>query len=209
MITLAGGRLDDPRQAVVDHALGRRPARLLDPDAVREERQHALVAQSTQEVPVGGLAVRRGRVELEITGVKDRAHRRVDREADRARHTVVDVDRFDLKGADRERLTGLHRVGDNPVKLTVLTQLVPDQPERHRRAVNRQRVDLTKLHQQEGQTTDVVFVAVGKEHAFEAVTALGHVHPIRDHQVDAVKLLLRKLHPGIDQQELLFPLEEG
>ena len=97
------GRDDDPAgrladqllEVLADHRLGAGPAAILDADAVREQRQHALVAKAPQRVLVRAAPVDRLPIELVVAGMEDRSDRRLDGEADRARHAVVDIDRFD------------------------------------------------------------------------------------------------------------------
>ena len=65
-------RLHDLAERLADRPLGRRVARVLGPGRVRQEADHALLAEPGQDVEVGQLAVDRRVVELEVAGVDDR-----------------------------------------------------------------------------------------------------------------------------------------
>ena len=62
-------RLHDLPERLAHDPLGRRVARVLRPRRVRQEADHALLAQAGEDVEVGQLAVDRGVVELEVAGV--------------------------------------------------------------------------------------------------------------------------------------------
>ena len=78
----------------------------------------------------------------------------------------------------------------------MLFQLGVDQPERHPGAVDRDRLGAIHLHDQERQRADVVLVAVRDDDRAEVVGRLADVAEVGDHQIDAVKLRLRELHPA-------------
>ena len=68
-------RLHDLAERLADRPLGRRVAGVLGTGGVRQEADHALLAEPGEDREVGQLAVDRGVVELEVAGVDDRADR--------------------------------------------------------------------------------------------------------------------------------------
>ena len=62
--------------------------------------------------------------------------------------------------------------------------------------------------QREGEGADVVLVPVGEEDARGAARALGEVVEVGHDRVDPGHLGGRKQHPGVQQEEVLLPLED-
>ena len=135
------GRLADQLfEVLADHRLGAGPAPILDPHAVREEGQHSLVAEAPQGLLVGAAPVDRLPVELVVARVEDRAGGRLDGEADRAGHAVVDVDGLDRERIEVDDVAGLELDQLDAIELRCSRSLVVDQAERHLGAVDRDRV---------------------------------------------------------------------
>ena len=124
-----------------------------------------LVAERADAGEVGEATVDRGEVELEVAGVEDHALRRVERGGEAVGHRVRDRDELDVERADLAPLAVGDRDQLGAVEQPGLVDAVAGQAERERRAVDRER----ELAQQEGQTADVVLVAVGDDAAHDAV----------------------------------------
>ena len=129
---------------------------------VPQQQADALVAgDGAHAGQVGEAAVDRGEVELEVAGVQDHALRRVERGGEAVGHRVGDGDELDVERADLAALA----VGDGDevgvAEQARLLDAVLGQPERERRAVDRER----QLAQQVREAADVVLVAVGGDAA--------------------------------------------
>ena len=101
----------------------------------------------------------------------------------------------DVAGADRVQLGGL----DEPV----LAQLVAQETERQRRAVDRH----GQARQDVRQRADVVLVPVGEHDAADVADALLQPRDVRDHQVDTEHLLLREHQAGVDDHDVVAAAE--
>ena len=152
-------RLHDLAEGLADGPLGRRVARVLGPRRVRQEADHALLAEPGEDVEVGQLAVHRGVVELEVAGVDDGADRRAQGDAHRVRDGVADPERDRGERPDLQLVARLH--GDQRVVVElVLLDLVAQQAARQGAGVDR---DARELRQHVRQAADVVLVGVGDQ----------------------------------------------
>ncbi len=93
-------------KGIVQHRLRRGRAGLVGVGAVREQRQHAPLAELGQLGLVGGPAIHRGVIELEIAAVDDQARRRRDAQPHRIGDGVADVIGLDGKRADVDHVAG-------------------------------------------------------------------------------------------------------
>src|SRR6185312_3211727 len=99
---------------------GWRVARVLGPGRVREQTEHAFLAESRQDREVRELAVDRRVVELEVARVDDGPDRRPERDAHRIRDRVADTERDHAEGPDLDLVAGLQRDQRVVVKLVLL-----------------------------------------------------------------------------------------
>ena len=191
------GLREDGAEGVPHQLLRRRVALLLGVGGVRHEEQHALPPVLAEAADVGGVAVHRGLVKLEVAGVHDDAGRGGDRQRGGPGDGVGDVDELDAEGRQVDDVAGLdlvhHRVGQ---PFAVL-QLLADQAQGHAGSVHwyAEAVD------DERQRPDVVLVAVGQDDRLDLVGALDQVGDVGDHQVDAQHLLLGEHQAGVDDQD--------
>ena len=155
-ITRPVERLHDLAERLAHDPLGRRVARVLGARRVRQEADHALLAQPGEDVEVGQLPVDRRVVELEVAGVDDDADRRAQRDAHRVRDRVADPERHRGERPDLQLVAGLH--GDQRVVVElVLLDLVAQQAARQGARVDRH---ARELRQHVGQAADVILVGV-------------------------------------------------
>ena len=136
---LAAGEL--PLEGLAHHPLAHGVAGALHVGGVRQQRQHALLAQLAEPRQIDDLAVDGCGVDLEVAGVDHGAQLRVDGEGHGVGDGVVHVDELHLELSGLHRLPGLHGHQLRAVQQAVLLELQPDQPGGEAGAVNGQ-VDL-------------------------------------------------------------------
>ncbi len=193
------GAGEDRREALADRALARRRPLLLGVGAVAEQEQHALVADAREPGEVGRLTLHRRAVDLEVARVDDRAGRCAHHERACVGDGVRRVHPLDLEAAERARLTGTHRVQLGRFDEAVLAQLVAQKPEGQRGSIDGHR----EAGQHVRQRADVILMPVGQDDAPDAADAVLQPADVRDHEVDAEHLLLRKHQPGVDDHDVV------
>ena len=113
------------------------------------------------------------------------------------RDAVGDGDELDVEGADAPTLT----VGDRDhlglPEQPGLLDAVAGQPERQRRAVDRE----ADLAEQELQPADVVLVPVRGDDGVDAVGVLAEVREVGQDEVDAVEVGPGEHEPAVDEQD--------
>ena len=138
------------------------------------------------------LTVERRLVDLEVPRVQHDAGRRMDRHRHAVRHAVRDAQELHGERADLDAVA--RRDGPEPRLrvLAALRQLRLDQRERQRRAVHR----AVHVRQHVRDRADVILVPVRQHQRLDPV--LLELPQIRDDQIDAEQVRLRKHHTGID-----------
>src|SRR3990172_10524610 len=110
---------------------------------VREKRQHPSLSQLCELLVVRVQPVDRARVQLEVPGVDNGPHRRLDAEPDPIDNRVGDTDRLTPEVAKLEALSGMNDSQCRLVGELMLSQPILDKRDREWAAVYRHR-DLTK-----------------------------------------------------------------
>jgi len=203
---------DDPAARGVEALGERRPhldlrarvAGTADVRRIRAEHGHALLAELREARGVGGLAVERARIELEIAGVDDRARRRSDGEAHAVGDRVRHANRLDGERPERERHARGHRPERDLLGQAVLAELLGDQRLRQRGGVHR---DPRRL-QQIRQRADVVFVTVREHDAAEALALGERVGEVRDDVVDSRQLVVGEHEAAVDGDDVIAAFDE-
>ena len=200
------GADDDPARRFEEEAV----ERLADPPlrpgepfhlrvrAVREEGQDPLVAVEGERLEVEAPGIDRGLIDLEIAGVDQRPGGRPDRQGQRGRDAVGHLDELDAEGAERHLVPRADALQLSLVRQSVLPELASREAEREVGAVDRHAHLVVEIR----QGADVVLVAVGQDDRPDLVLVLQEVTEIRDHDVDAVDLLLGEHEPGVDDDRL-------
>ncbi len=201
----AFGTREDVGERLADDALGERVAGPLGVGRVGEHQQDALVADPRDRREVGGIAVDRRLVELEVAGMEDDSERRADRQRAGPRQRVVDVDELRLDRAERDAVAGLD-FARLPIARLVFLELRADQRQRERRSDDR---NLRKLAQQIRDPADVVFVAVRDEQAAKLVLPFAQVGEVVDDDVDPEHLLVGKHQAAVDDDQIVVRLDAG
>ena len=166
---------------------------------IGQQRQHAAAAVLSNGGKVGdGVARKRRVVDLEVAGVQHDAGRALDREGERVRDAVVDMDRFDRKAAELDFLARADLVEDGAGSKAVLLELVLDQTDGQAGRINRH----IELFEQVGQRANVVLVPVGDEQALDAVLIFEHIGEVGDHEVDAEHLFVREDEAAVDKDHV-------
>ena len=162
-------------------------ARTLDIGRVGQQEQDAAFPPFGQTRQVGLPVVNRRMINLEIAGVDDRAQGSRNGQGRGVHNAVGDRDALDVKRPDLPLLAGTKLVDGRLLKQTPFGQLVANQAQGERRAIDRH----VKLLEQIRQGADMVLVAVGEDDRLEVVV-LVQIAEIRDHHVNAEHLLLGK-----------------
>ena len=200
---IAPGEL--PRERLADGLLAHGIAGALHVRRIGQQRQHALLAQLAEAGEVDDLPVDGSGVDLEVAGVDNGAHPRVDGEGHGVGDGVVDVDELHLELARLHGLAGLDGHKLRRVEQVVLLQLEPDEPRREAGAVDGH----VHLLEDVGDGPDVVLVAVGDEQTADAVLVLGEVAHVGNDKVDAVHIVAGKGHAAVHDDDLAAVLIHG
>ena len=190
----------------VDHARFRGAvAGALHIRGVRQQREHALIAELTKTRQVDHAALNGREVDLKVTRVDDSANRRFDRQRNGIGDAVVRVDEFNLKAAELKLITRLFRED-----LRMVQQVVLFQPELNDRSRQRGRIDRhIQLLEHVRDRTDMVFMPVRDDHAADTVFIRLQVADIRDDQIHTIEILIRKAHAAVDKEHILAVLIDG
>ena len=170
---------------------------------VGHQHEDALLAELRKPREIDHAALRRGKIDLEVAGVDDDACRRVEREAHRVGNRVVHVDQLHVEAAEMNVRARRRHMQPDMAEI-VLLELVLDQRDRQRRAVDRH----ADLFEEVRQRADVVLVAVRDHNAADAVHVLFDEAEIRDDGVDAGHLLIRECEAAVDDDHILAALKE-
>ena len=154
-----------------------------------------------ERVDVGALVGRRRGVDLEVAARQHDPGRRLDREGEAVEDAVGDPDGVHPEGTDLHRLAGDEgaQVGVDAALLEPLAR----EAEGEAAAVDGRRRGLQGV----GERADVILVAVGEEDPAEPPRALDQVLEVGNDRVDSRHLGRREQHSGVEQQEVLVPLQ--
>ena len=130
---------------------------------VAQQQQHAFIADAPESLHVGRMAVGWRVVELEVAGVDDPSHGRLDGETDRVRDGVADGNRLDPEWAELHRVAHTHLAKIGLTQHAVLPEFRLEEAEREAGAED----GGVQLFQGVGQPADVVLVAVREEDAHD------------------------------------------
>ena len=193
-----------PVKAVGDHVFAGGVALPLHVGGVRQKRQHALISQLAQPRQVHHAVVGSG-VDLEVAGEYHCTHGGADGECYRVGDGVVHVDELHGEASGLYYVTGL--VGD---ELDLVCQPVLFQLQLNKTAGHGGAVD-GAVHVPHGvwDGTDVVFMAVGDEHAPQLFLVGHKIGKIGDDQIDAVHVFLREAHAAVDHDHIFSVLQDG
>ena len=195
------GAREDLVEARADGPFARRVAGAVDVGGVLQQRKDAALAVLSEAGQIEGLAVGRGKIDLEIAGMDHDADRRFDGERDAIDQAVRDAQGLDGEGPEVELALGLNLDELGVVQQLVLFELALDIGKRELRGIDGD----IELAQQPGQAADVVFVAVGKDDAAHAGAVFDEVGDVRDDDVDAEQIALRKHQAGVDDEDVFVP----
>ncbi len=187
-----------------DLAFGRARRRDLGVGRVAQEQVDTGVAEPGHPGQVGGSAVQRQLVELDVTGMQHGARAGVDRDGQRVRDRVVDREVLALEHAVRAALPlgdlDEHRLDP------VLAALRGDQRQGELRADDR---DVGAQLEQKRDRPDVVLVRVREHQRLDVVEPVLDVPEVRQDQVDAGLVVGGEQHPAVDDQQPAQMLENG
>jgi len=112
-------------------------------------------------------------------------------------------DRLDPERPDLDRVTHPHLAQVGLTQDAVLPQLRLEEAKSQPSAVNRH----VELLERVGQASDVVLMTVGEKNAEHLSATVQQVRDVRQDQVDPEHVLLREHQPGVDDENLVLPLE--
>jgi hypothetical protein len=188
-------------ERAADRAFGRPMAGHERVGGVADEQRHALLAVMREPREVGGLGVDGRVVDLEVAGVDDRAGRRGDGVAAGVDDGVRHADALDAETADLDDVARHDRAQLDVVDAELL-ELVGDEPERERHAVDRHRHSAD----QERHGADMVLMAVREEERLDLRGVLEQVRHVRDDDVDAERGRIREHHPAVHEDGFVATL---
>ena len=156
-------------------------------------------------VQVGGLAVDRGLVELEVAGVQEGTVRRVDREGHPVGDRMCHVEEAHPEGTRlgspaRDGHSRLHEIGH-----LVLLQLALQELQRERGPVDRN--PTTEVPQQVWERSDVILVPVCERDGLDVTRPVTHVLHVGQDQVDPRHVRRRERQADVQDQEPALQLE--
>ena len=115
------------------------------------------------------------------------------------------MDGLDGKAAQLELVAGmnLHQLG--AAQQIVLFQLVLDQADGQLGCIDGQ----VHLLEQVGQRADVILMAVGDYHALDLILVLHHIGEVRNDQIDAEHVAVRKNQAAVHDEHVSLALIQG
>ena len=173
-------------------------SRALYVGAVRQQAQHALLAQLAEARDVGNAALHGRNVDLEVARLDHDAQRRVQRDSHSVGDGVVDVDQLHLHAPGTEALARLHGDDLHLLEQAELRQLDLHQPRSQAGGVDRR----GQLLQHIRQRADVILMSVREHDSPDLFGVFLQVGDVRDDHVDAVHLLVRKAHTAVDHHNV-------
>ena len=196
------GAADQPVQVGADLAFRRADAGNLGVGRIAQEQIHPGVAEPRHAGKVGGAAVQRQLVELDVTGVQDGARSGVDRDRQGVRDGVVDREVLALEDPVGAALP----LGDlHEHRLdAVLATLGGDQRAGEFRTDDR---DVGAQFQQERDGADVVLVRVGEHQRLDVLEPILDEAQIRQDEVDPGLVVGGEQHTAVDDQQSAQMLE--
>ena len=172
---------------------------------IRHEGQDARLAVAGERDEVGKLAVHRGLVELEVTGVNHHPLGSADRQGAAVHDGVGDPDEFDFERAGSNLFPRFHHPQVHHLVEVVFLELFPDEAERQGGAVD----GWGNVLQNEGERADMVLVAMGQKYPAHPVDLVAQIGNIGDDQIDAEHVRLGKHQAAVDDDDVLAILEDG
>ena len=184
--------------------LGLGVAGALGVGGIRQQGQHALLAQLGKAAQVDHGALGRGHVNFKVAGVDNGPRRAVDGQGHGVGDGVVHVDELHVHAAQLDMAA---RRGDMEVRRAqvVLLQLALDKADGQGGAVHRH----VELFHQIGHGADVVLVAVGNHHAPDALPVLLHKGEIGDDAVHAGHVLIGEGQAAVHNDHVPLALVQG
>ena len=151
------------------------------------------------------LTIHRRVVKLEITGEDHRAHGCGDGQRKAVGHRVGVANEL-----HREVLTHLHHVArshrlkSGPIRHTGFVHLSGQHRQSQPGPIDHGNVEVLEVV---GNATDVIFMAVGDDHASNALLVFAQEAGVREHNVDAMHAIAGKRQAGIHQHQVVAVLE--
>ena len=167
-------------EGVVQRGLREGVTRPIRVGAVGKQHQHPAAAELGQFGVIGGPAVHRRVIELEVTAVHDQPGRRRDAQAHPVGDGVADVVGLDGEGTNVDDVAGRVGVQHRRPRHTPPLHLDLDQALGQPRGIDRH----VELLQEMGQRADVILVAVRDDNCAHAVFLIAQVSPIGDDVVN-------------------------
>ena len=202
----ARGVLDGMEDLRSDLGLGLGEARNRGVGGVGEQKVDPLLGELADRRVVGGHAVDRRLVELEVARVEHRALRCLDEDAERAGDRVRHREEVERDAAEVHvaAVLDLAELGRADAELG---EFALDEAERQ---LAREDGDLAvEVLKQVREGAGVVLMAVRDDDAAELVLVLEHVGVVGEHQVDTGLGVIGEHEAGVDQDHVVPALEDG
>ena len=174
---------------------------------IAEQAQHPLLAVVGQALQVEGLPIDGGVVELEVAGEDDHAGGRRDGQREAVGHRVGVTDELHLEVlADMHDIPRADRLDGGAVGDARLLHLPLQHRHRQAGAVDDRDVEVLEVVR---DAADVIFVAVGDDHAADALLVLAQIAGVGHHHIDAVHAVAGEGETGIDEHQLIAVFEDA
>src|SRR5690606_21562296 len=166
-----------------------------------EEETHALLTQLGESRQVGGLAVDRRRVELEVARVEDDPLGGVEGHCSGVRDGMTDPNQTELERPVLAPLPHRHwmELRSEPHLLDAPSGELQGEPGPVDRDVD--------VPQEIGEGSHVVLVAMREYDEVDVFSTLGQPRPIREHQIDTQHVLFGEHEAAVDEADPAFDLE--
>ena len=198
------GLLEHVDERLADLGFAHGVALALDVGRFAQERQHALRAKLGKAGQVRDLPVNGREVHFEVAAEHHRARRAGNRQRHRARDGVVDVDKAHLEAAQTDFIARTHHIERHACD-TVLLELEVHQRKRQLRAVQGH----GHLTQHIGCSADMVLVAVGEQHAADALAVFDEIGHVRDDKIHTQHVFLGEDGPAVHHHHILAVFNDG
>ncbi len=147
------------------------------------------------------LVIERREIDLEVAGMNNHAHRRLDGQRHAIHQRVRHADGFNGERPNGEFHLGLHLDQLDLIRKLVLFQLVVHVGQRELGAVHGN----LQLVQDPRQAADVVLVPVRQHNAAHMLLVLNQVGDVGHHNVDAQQFRLGKHQARVNDNNVVFP----
>ena len=172
---------------------------------IAQQRKHTLLAELAKPCQVHHFSLDRRDVNFEVARVDDNADGRAYCQGDRVGYGVVHVYKLDLEASQAELVAGAFCEYLRVVEQIVLFELKLDNPRCQRGSVYRH----VQLAHHIRQGAYMILMPMRYDYAANTLSVLFEVRYVRDNDINAVELLVRKTEAAVHDDNVLPVLVHG